>query len=187
MLTLPQVKRLIAIEPSDNNFPLLSGRLANQERATIVKSYLKGSSPPESVDTLVAVNVLEHIEHDDEILRQAWEMARPGGTLLLFVPAVPAVFGSLDTAFEHFRRYTKSALRSLVETAGWRIERLGYMNMPGILPWFVAGRLLGRTSIGGTEAKLYDRLVVPVTAAIEDRVSIPIGQSLLAIARKNIT
>jgi hypothetical protein len=138
------------------------------------------------VDSLVAVNVLEHIERDDEILRQAWEMARPGGTFLLFVPAVPSIFGSLDTAFEHFRRYTKTSLQSAVETAGWRIERLGYMNMPGILPWFVSGRVLRRTSISGAEARLYDRLVVPVTAAIEDRVSIPIGQSLLAIARKNV-
>jgi hypothetical protein len=73
----------------------------------------------------------------------------------------------------------------LVETAGWRIERLGHMNMPGILPWLVSGRLLGRRSISGVEARLYDKLVVPVTAAIEDRLSIPIGQSLLAIARKN--
>ncbi|MEO7502642.1 MAG: class I SAM-dependent methyltransferase [Gemmatimonadaceae bacterium] len=187
LLTLPQVKRLIAIEPSDNNFPQLSRRLANQERATTVKGYLEGSAPPQSVDSLIAVNVLEHIERDDDILRQAWEIARQDATLLLFVPAVPAIFGSLDTAFEHFRRYTKESLRNSVETAGWSIERLGYMNIPGILPWFVSGRVLRRTSISGAEARLYDSLVVPVTAAIEDRVSMPIGQSLLAIARKNVT
>lgn len=157
------------------------------ERATAVKGYLKGSASPQSADSLVAVNVLEHIERDDEFLRQAWEIGRPGGTLLLFVPAVPAIFGSLDTAFEHFRRYTKASLRSSIETSGWRIERLGYMNMPGILPWFVSGRMLGRTSISGTEVRLYDKLVVPVTAAIEDRLSVPIGQSLLAIARKNVS
>jgi hypothetical protein len=52
-LTLPQVKRLIAIEPSENNFPLLSQRLANQARASAVKGYLKGSAPPESADSLV--------------------------------------------------------------------------------------------------------------------------------------
>ena len=179
--------RVIAIEPSDNNFPLLSQRLANQARATAVKGYLKGSAPPESADSLVAVNVLEHIEDDHAFLRLAWDIARPGGTLLLFVPAVPAIFGSLDTAFEHFRRYTKASLRSSVESAGWHIERLGYMNMPGILPWFVSGRVFGRTSISGAEARLYDRLVVPLTAAIEDRVRVPIGQSLLAIARKNVS
>ena len=177
----------MAIEPSDNNFPLLFRRLASHERATAVKGYLKGSASPLSADSVVAVNVLEHIERDEEFLQQAWEIARPGGTLLLFVPAVPAIFGSLDTAFEHFRRYTKASLRRSVETAAWRIERLGYMNMPGILPWFVSGRMLGRTSITGTEARLYDKLVVPVTAAIEDRLSIPIGQSLLAIARKNVS
>lgn len=187
LLTLPQITRLTAIEPSDNNFPILSRRLEGESRATTVKGYLRGAVPAQSADSLVAVNVLEHIERDAEFLRQAWEIARPGGTLLLFVPAVPAIFGSLDAAFEHYRRYTKASLRSSLETAGWHVERLGYMNMPGILPWFVAGRVFGKTSISGAEARLYDRLVVPVTAAIEDRVNIPIGQSLLAVARKNVS
>jgi SAM-dependent methyltransferase len=186
LLSLPQVRRLVAIEPSENNFPLLSQRMANQTRATAVKGYLKGSAPPQSADSLVAVNVLEHVERDDELLRQAWEIARLDGTLLLYVPAVPAIFGSLDTAFEHFRRYTRTTLRNRVEAAGWYIERIGYMNLPGILPWFVAGRVLRRTSIGGTEARLYDRFVVPIAAAIEDRVNAPIGQSLIAIARKKV-
>lgn len=184
LLSLPQVERLVAIEPSENNFPLLSKRLAGEARASVVKGYLEDSAPPASADSLVAVNVLEHIERDDEFLRRTWEVARPGGTLLLFVPAVPAIFGSLDRAFEHFRRYTKKTLRKRIEPAGWRIERLGYMNLPGIIPWFVAGKVLRRTSIG-REARLYDRLVVPIAAAIEDRVSVPIGQSLIAIGRKS--
>ena len=185
LLTLPQVERLVAIEPSENNFPILSRRLARDPRASPVKGYLR-HAPPGSADTLVAVNVLEHVERDDEFLREAWEKARPGGTMLLFVPAVPAIFGSLDTAFEHFRRYTRESLRRRVETAGWHIEVLGYMNLPGILTWFVAGKVLRRTSIGKPETRLYDRLVVPIAAAIEDRVPVPIGQSLIAIGRKKV-
>lgn len=184
LLSLPQVKRLRAIEPSANNFPILAKRLAGEARATAVKGYLEDSAAPASADSVVAVNVLEHIERDDEFLRRSWEVARPGGTLLLFVPAMPAIFGSLDRAFEHYRRYTKESLRERIESAGWRIERLGFMNLAGIVPWFVAGKMLHRTSIAGSEAKLFDRLVVPVTAAIEDRVNVPIGQSLIAIARR---
>jgi hypothetical protein len=59
------------------------------------------------------------------------------------------------------------------------------MNFPGILPWFVAGKLLGLTSISVRQARLYDRFVVPIAEAIEDRVKAPIGQSLVAIARKS--
>ncbi len=186
LLSLPQVKRLKAIEPSANNFPILSQRLAREPRATAVKGYLEDSAGPASTDSIVAVNVLEHIEHDEEFLQRLFDVSRPGGTLLLFVPAVPAIFGSLDAAFEHFRRYTRPSLRALLERAGWHIEKLEYMNLPGILPWFVAGKVLGWTSIGGREARLYDRLVVPIAAAIEDRVKAPIGQSLIAIARKNV-
>jgi SAM-dependent methyltransferase len=183
LLSLPQVKRVTAIEPSANNFPLLAQRLGGDPRVTLVKGYLDDSAGPQSADSVVAVNVLEHIERDDEFLHRTRDVARPGGTLLLFVPAIPAIFGSLDRAFEHFRRYTKATLRERISSAGWRIERLGFMNLPGIIPWFVAGKVLRRKSIG-SEAKLYDRLVVPVAAAIEDRVNIPIGQSLIAIARK---
>jgi SAM-dependent methyltransferase len=186
LLSLPQVKRLIAIEPSANNFPYLDKRLGGDPRVTIVKGYLEDSGAPESADSLVAVNVLEHIERDDEFLRHSWEVARPDGTLLLFVPAMPAIFGTLDKAFEHFRRYTRETLRNRIEAASWKIEELGYMNLPGILLWFVAGKVLRRTSIAGREARLYDRLVVPVAAAIEDRLNVPIGQSLIAIARKRV-
>lgn len=184
LLSLPQVTRLVAIEPSENNFPLLAERLARDSRAITVKGYLEGSAAPESADSLVAVNVLEHIERDGELLRHAWDTARTSATLLLFVPALPAIFGSLDAAFEHCRRYTRTSLSDRLQTAGWQVERLGYMNLPGIIPWFVAGKMLRRTSIGGAEARLYDRFVVPVAAAIEDRISPPIGQSLIAIARK---
>ena len=184
LLSLPQVRRLVAIEPSENNFPVLAERLASDPRAITVKGYLDGSAVPESADSLVAVNVLEHVERDEEFLRHAWETARTSATLLLFVPALPAIFGSLDTAFEHYRRYTGTSLRNRLESTGWHVERLRYMNLPGIIPWFVAGRMLRWTSIGGAEARLYDRFVVPIAAAIEDRINPPIGQSLIAIARK---
>lgn len=186
LLSLPQVKRLRAIEPSTNNFPILAERLASEPRATVVKGYLDDSASPASADSVVAVNVLEHVERDAEFVQRARDVVRPGGTLLLFVPAVPAIFGSLDTAFEHFRRYTRASLRHLLESAGWQIERLDYMNLPGIVPWFFAGKVLRWTSIKSSDARLYDRLVVPIAAAIEDRVGTPIGQSLIAIARKNV-
>jgi SAM-dependent methyltransferase len=184
LLSVPQVEQLIAIEPAANTFPILERRLAGNPRARAIKGYLEDYPAESSSDSLVAVNVLEHVEDDDAFLRRAWDVVRPEGTLLLFVPAVPAIFGSLDRAFEHFRRYAKAQLRQRIERAGWTIERIGYMNLPGILTWTVAGKLLKRKSISARDARVYDRLVVPVAAAIEDRIEIPIGQSLLAIARK---
>ncbi len=184
LLTVPQVTRLVAIEPASNTFALLERRLHGIANATATKGYLADYPGEAFADSLVAVNVLEHVRHDSEFIRKAWDVVVPNGTLLLFVPALPAIFGSLDRAFEHFRRYTRPRLRKLIEDAGWTIERISYMNVLGILPWFVAGRLLKRTSISHREARAFDRFAVPISAAVEDRLEMPIGQSILAVARK---
>jgi len=184
LLGVPGTKQLTAVEPAANTFPVLREKLAAFPQAQALEGYFGDHAEELSADSVVAVNVLEHVEHDEEFLRLAWRVVVPGGTLLLFVPAVPAIFGTLDTAFEHHRRYTRPALRQKLESAGWSIERIDYMNLPGILPWFVVGRIMKWTSISSRSARFYDRVVIPVTSAIEEVIPIPIGQSLLAVARK---
>ncbi len=184
LLKVPQVERLVAIEPGSNTFALLEKRLDGIPNTTAIKGYLADYPGEAAANSLVAVNVLEHVQQDAEFIHKARDVVVANGTLMLFVPALPAIFGSLDRAFEHFRRYTRPQLRRLIEDAGWTIERISYMNVMGILPWFVAGRLLKRKSISDREARAFDRFVVPITAAIEDRVEMPIGQSILAVARK---
>jgi SAM-dependent methyltransferase len=185
LLSVPRVRSLVAIEPAANTYPLLAARLAGNSRATAIKGYLNDYSMDSSVDSLVAVNVLEHVEDDAEFLRLAWKAVVPGGRLLLFVPAVPAIFGSLDRAFEHRRRYTKRTLTQRIKRAEWTPEKVEYMNLPGVLFWFVAARVLRWKSIPGRSAQLYDRFIIPLTRRVEDIVRIPIGQSLLAVARKS--
>jgi SAM-dependent methyltransferase len=184
LLGVPGVERLTAIEPAANTFPLLEAKLAGNPRAHALKGFLDEFASQLSADSLVAVNVLEHVQKDEEFLRLAWRIVVPGGTLMLFVPAVPAIFGTLDTAFEHFRRYTRPGLGQTLEKTGWVIERMSYMNFPGIIPWLIAGRLLRWRSISPRSARFYDRFVMPPTARIEEMIEMPIGQSLLAIARK---
>ena len=184
LLTVPRIRSLVAIEPAGNTYPLLAKRLADNPRAKVIKGYLSEYSIDSSVDSLIAVNVLEHVQDDGEFLRLAWEAVVPGGTLLLFVPAVPAIFGSLDRAFEHCRRYTKDTLGQCIARAGWTVERVEYMNLPGVLVWFLAARVLGWKTIPGRGARWYDRFIIPLTRRVEDIVRIPIGQSLLAVARK---
>lgn len=186
LLGVATVESLVAIEPAGNTFPILRERLATRSNVEVIKGYLKDFERKSVADSLVAVNVLEHVKDDEDFLRRALDIVRPGGTLLLFVPAIPAIFGSLDKAFEHFRRYTRPRLRSIIEIAGWTIERIDYMNFPGILPWFIAGRALGRTSISSRAAIAYDRFVIPFAQAMEDRIQMPIGQSLLAVGRRPV-
>lgn len=184
VLSVPRVEHLVAIEPADNTFPHLDSRFKGNPRVDVRKGYLSDHSDSLSGDALVAVNVLEHVPDDAAFLRDALQSVRPGGHLLLFVPALPGIFGTLDVAFEHHRRYTRTTLRTAIEAAGWKPLRVSYMNMPGIVAWFTAGRILRKTSIAAGDAKAYDRLVVPWLSRLESIIEPPIGANLLAVATK---
>jgi SAM-dependent methyltransferase len=183
-LDSPKVEKLIAIEPATNTLPHLRERFGGSKRVSVLPGYLSDHYTSLCADAVAAVNVLEHVEDDAAFLREAHDAVRPGGHLLLFVPALPAIYGSLDKTFEHFRRYTKPSLRKVIEAAGWKPRRIAYMNFPGIAAWFMAGRVLRKTSIAPSDAKAYDRLIVPWISRLEQIVPPPIGSNIIAIARR---
>jgi SAM-dependent methyltransferase len=184
VLGIPRVEKLIAIEPADNTYPYLEARFRDNPRVDVRKGYLADHRDSIMADALVAVNVLEHVPDDAEFVRDAFTAVRQGGHLLLFVPALPAIFGTLDVAFEHHRRYTRATLRDVIVRAGWKPMRISYMNMPGIAAWFTAGRILRKTTIAARDARTYDTLVVPWLSRLESIIEPPIGANLLAVAEK---
>jgi 2-polyprenyl-3-methyl-5-hydroxy-6-metoxy-1,4-benzoquinol methylase len=184
LISSPKVKKLIAIEPATNTFPHLEERFREDERVETRKGYLTDHYKTLSANAVVAVNVLEHVEDHQEFLTEAHAAVVPGGALLLFVPALPGIYGSLDKAFEHHRRYTRRTLREVIEKAGWKPRRISYMNMPGIAAWFMAGRVMKKTNIAPSETKAYDRLVVPILSKVESLIEAPIGSNLVAIATR---
>jgi SAM-dependent methyltransferase len=183
LLATGQVKRLVALEPAANTYPLLARTFAGDQRVTAMQGYLGAVELAEQVDSLVAVNVLEHVLDDTGFLQTARAAVKPGGHLLLFVPALPAIFGSLDEAFEHHRRYTRVSMSKLLANTGWQVISVRYTNLPGVLSWFIAGRILRQRTLDSRSVSLYDRLIVPPVAWIETLLPPPIGQSLLVIAR----
>jgi SAM-dependent methyltransferase len=131
--------------------------------------------------SLVALNVLEHIEDHVGALASAHRLVRPGGHVVMFVPAFPFAMSRFDRQVGHFRRYRLATLRRTYLDAGLRVERIHYVNAPGLLAWFVGMRLLGMTPQDGLTVRLWDRIVTPVTRAVESRIRPPFGQSLLAV------
>ena len=183
LLDAPGVRELVAIEPAANNFPVLRDRFAGDRRVTVLQGELGAFAPTLAADSLVAVNVLEHVENDLQFLRDARQVLGDRGTLLIFVPALQSIYGTLDRAFEHYRRYSRRQLEARIREAGFTVVETRYVNMPGILAWYVAGRLMRRTTIGRGAVRFYDRFVIPVVWAVEQLVAPPAGQSLLAVAR----
>ena len=136
----------------------------------------------DGIDTIVCANVLEHVEDDALALANMRAILRGGGRLLLLVPAHPFLFGTMDEADDHFRRYTHATLADRVRAAGFEVERLYPMNALGIVGWFVNGKLVRRKLIPQTQYGLYNRLV-PALARAERVVRPPVGLSLVCIAR----
>ena len=135
------------------------------------------------IDTIVCANVLEHVEDDVEALGHMHEILVPGGRLLLLVPAFRFLFGSMDLADNHFRRYTKPLVEQRLKETGFAIERLHYMNIVGMLGWFINGRVLKRQIVSTSHYSLYNK-IVPTLAKLEERVRPPAGLSVIAVARK---
>jgi len=179
----PGVESLLSVEPAGNVFPALQSKFLGSDRVRTVRANIDQVEPGTEADSLVAVNVLEHVEDDEAFLRAAVKIVKPDGHLLLFVPAHQFLFGSLDKAFDHYRRYSKPGLSSLLSRSGWEPIQILNVNIAGVLPWLVAGKILRNTTIGHRQMRVFDSLVIPVMRKIESIREPFIGQSLLAIGR----
>jgi SAM-dependent methyltransferase len=132
------------------------------------------------VDSVVCLNVLEHVQDDLTALRHMASVLPPGGKAVLIVPAFEALYGPIDHNLGHFRRYSKRGLRSLAASAGFD-ARLRYMNSVGCVGWWVNARVLKRTVQSAGQIATFDRWIVPVLEWIEGRVEPPFGQSIFAV------
>jgi SAM-dependent methyltransferase len=142
---------------------------------------LAGEGRGGGFDSALSVNVLEHIPDDLAALKAVYRLLEPGGSLTLLVPSHPFLTSPFDRAIGHYRRYTKVALRTKLEAAGFQVERLRRSNPVGALGWLINNRLLRRRRLGAVG--IYDRMV-PLLARIDRLAEPPIGLSLIAVARK---
>jgi SAM-dependent methyltransferase len=138
-----------------------------------------------SYDGAVLVNVLEHIADDAQALRELFRVLKPGGALLLFVPALPFLFSRLDSFLGHFRRYRRDGLARLVADAGFEIISARYLDLLGVVPWWVFNTLGGAVTFNPALVRLYDRFGVPLTRWIEHAIKAPpFGKNVILVARK---
>jgi SAM-dependent methyltransferase len=185
LLSHPTIAELVLLEPAENLYPALTRRFSEEPRITAVLSDISQySSDSALADSVVMVNVLEHVVHDSALLTELGTRLKPNGMLLVFVPALPWLYGTLDQSFGHIRRYTRASLAETLRRAGFEPLQLRYVNLPGVLTWFVVGRLLRRRTLSPSDVRRFDRWIVPLVARLERYWKPPVGQSVLAVARK---
>ncbi len=176
------LERLTVSETDPALVERLGQRFESDARVSVRELDLL-DAPPAEHSSLVAVNVLEHIEDDVRALQAAARLVREGGAVVVFVPAFPFAMSRFDHSIGHYRRYTADTLRRAVADARLSLEDLRYVNAPGLVAWTVGMRLLRMRPREGVVLRTWDRAVVPAARRLEGRWRPAFGQSLLAAAR----
>ena len=183
-------KTLNLIEPSAM-FERLQKNISPQSSSTeiifhkgIFADVADGIAQRKKPDSIIYVNVLEHVEDDLGELGLIYDALKTGGHCLIFVPALMSLYGEFDRKIGHFRRYTKPELEEKCRAAGFKIVRSNYFDFAGIFPWYIKYRLLKSDSLESGAVALYDRIAVPLVKTFETILPVPIGKNVLLVAQK---
>lgn len=178
-------ERLVVADIDHRHLAAIRKQFGHLENVEIVQGDLQDpqfyAEFDDEFDSIVCVNVLEHLDHPETAAGEFYKSTRSGGRALILVPAHQWLFSEADSALGHRRRYTKATLRQLLEGAGFSVEHLYQFNRLGVLGWWT-NKVLGRTDIGPWQARLF-ALLVPVARVVEQLRFLP-GLSLIAVASK---
>lgn len=136
-----------------------------------------------SIDTIVCSNVLEHVEDDDAVLKNFYQLLPAGGKLIVLVPALKMLYNILDRELGHFRRYNRKELIQKLTLNSYKINYLTFFNFFGILGWFVNGTLLRRRFLPTRQLMIFNKMV-PFLIWVEKIIPPLVGQSLIAVGEK---
>ncbi len=136
-----------------------------------------------SFDSIVALNVVEHIENDSLALANCYKLLKPNGHVVILVPAYKWLFNKFDVGLEHFRRYTKKRLVQLIAGNNFEIKHSQYFNAVAIAGWFVSGTILRRETIAEGQMGLFNKLV-PILKIIDKVIANRFGISTICVGVK---
>jgi SAM-dependent methyltransferase len=176
-------RKLVALDLDQGYVELTRRRLSACPHVEVLRADATRLDSPHPFDSIVMLDVLEHIEDDVATLKQLSKHLKPGGHLILKVPALESLYSPMDEVIGHYRRYRKATLQQTCEQAGFYQSRLWYFNLAGIPGWWLNGCVLKHSTPPSHQVGLFDR-VVPLLQWGESQVKPPVGLSLFAIAPK---
>jgi SAM-dependent methyltransferase len=174
-------REIVATDLSPSSVETMRERFRDAPNVTVLQADVRTLSSSERFDSVLMINVLEHIRDDVATLELLRGRLNPGGTIVVYVPALNGLYGSWDERARHFRRYSKWRLRRVLEAAGLEPVELRYANLLAIPAWFLFSVLRRSGDDGGSSLGLWDRTGVPLTRFVESRVPVPLGLNLLAV------
>jgi len=179
---------LMVTDITDEYLKILQEKYADRKNVSVSRYCLGGGSGYDSFkqfefDTILCSNVLEHIRDDQQALEEMYQMFSGEGNLILLVPALTFLYGSLDKNLGHYRRYDKEDLVKKVEGAGFQVRAAFYFNFFGALGWLVHSRILKLDFIPRRTFKSAEKMI-PLFKFLEGKIRVVMGQSLVVVGNK---
>ena len=173
---------VVAFEPSES---ARSALVTNTREFTGVSavSSMEEAAKLGPYDEVMLINVLEHVEHDTALLRQARQLLVKGGRVTVLSPAHNMLFSDFDASIGHVRRYTRSSLEKTFKASGYAVVESRYSNAIGAVLWFLVNRVAGKSEANSKQTELYDNMVVPIGELVNRLRFRPFGQSVIAHGR----
>jgi glycosyltransferase involved in cell wall biosynthesis len=179
-------QRLVCVDNDPFYVEMIQRRYGHLENLRVGRFDLTNpdqyqSLQPECLDTIICLNVVEHIEPDQEVLQHYFNVLAPGGHVVILVPAHPALYSVCDKILGHFRRYTRRELRAKMERAGFQIVSVREFNRLGVYGWLL-NKMLKKSELNPRQMRLYE-LLLPL-AKLMDFLHLGPGLSVVGIGRK---
>jgi len=148
-----------------------------------LQSAAISTSFTEKFDTIVAINVLEHLPNLDLALSHLYKMLKPNGRLIVLVPSFQFAFGDMDRNLGHVQRFTESKFANFLKPFNFKFITARYINLLGLIGWWINGKILKKQAIPKNQVKLFNLLGRP-WLALEKYIQFPLGLSLIYIVEK---
>ena len=179
-------ERLVCLDNDPLYVEMLTWRLGHLENVRTEKFDLAHTGgyaalKPERIDTIVCLNVLEHLAPDEQVLSAYYDLLEPGGHAIILVPAHPSLYGPCDEALGHERRYTQVDLHSKMQAAGFEVVSMQEFNRMGVPGWWL-NKQLGRRDLNPRQMRAFE-LLLPIAKGME-ALKIGRGLSLIGVGRK---
>lgn len=174
-----QGQRWTALEPD----PALANRIEQPDDGLTVRVGTLQDLGSETFDSIIYVDVLEHIADDRGEVDRAWTHLRPGGVLAFLSPAHQWLYTPFDESIGHYRRYSRASLEALRPDGAQKLVAR-YLDSAGLLASLGNRLLLKAASPGPRQIAVWDRALVPMSRVVDPLLQGKVGKSLLVIWRK---
>ncbi len=152
----------------------------SQGKPNLIASTVEAFSKTAKFDSIMYIDVLEHIKDDEGELRRASELLAPGGRLIVLSPAYAFLYSEFDRAIGHYRRYSSGALNELTPE-GMRLVRMRHLDSVGLVLSLANRMLLRQGQPTRGQIIFWDRVIIPLSKVIDPLIGCKAGRSIIAV------